>query len=600
MASEKVCPPPRAGASPLPEDSDTIHDTGSSSRTAGVKMEKIGQDVHDALATPAGKAAGTPDPDPMSQLPKDEADILRRQIENPERSYGPGSLFRYAKGIDVLILTVSSVAAVASGAALPSMTIIFGGIQNTFQDFTFLGKTSLEEFKAEMVTYVLYFVYIAVGTFAATYVSNIGFVFTGERISTELRQRYLESCLRQNIGFFDKTGSGAITVKVTSDTHAIQQGISGKLAAGISSIATLVTGLTIGFIFSWKLTLIVLATFVALVLNTSVSAHFIIKYGGPAAITFAQACGVAEEAFAAIRVATAFGNQRRLVEKYDEKLKTTQKPEFKLKMAVSIMLAVINALVYLNYGLGFWQGSTFLRKGELDLNQVVTTLMAVMTGSFNVGAIGPNLESFIDAAGRNAKLLEIIDRDAPIDYTDTRGLKPAHAEGHLRLEEIKLIYPSRPDVTVIKNLSLDFPAGKTTAVIGPSGSGKSSIIGLIERFYSPVQGRIYLDGHDISTLNLKWLRRQIALVGQEPVLFATSVFENIRNGLIGTELEHLSDEEQKLLVESAAKQANAHDFITLLPDGYQTDVGGRGLLLSGGQQQRIAIARAVISNPQSK
>jgi ATP-binding cassette, subfamily B (MDR/TAP), member 1 len=165
------------------------------------------------------------------------------------------------------------------------------------------------------------------------------------------------------------------------------------------------------------------------------------------------------------------------------------------------------------------------------------------------------------------------------------------------LRNVKHIYPSRPAVCVMQDVSLVVPAGKTTALVGTSGSGKSTIVGLIERFYDPVGGQVLLDGCDISTLNLRWLRRQISLVSQEPTLFAATIHENIRHGLIGTPHEYASEEKQRELITNAAKMANAHNFIISLPEGYETNVGERGILLSGGQKQRIAISRAIVSDP---
>ena len=152
-------------------------------------------------------------------------------------------------------------------------------------------------------------------------------------------------------------------------------------------------------------------------------------------------------------------------------------------------------------------------------------------------------------------------------------------------------------VTVLKNINLHIPAGKFTAVVGASGSGKSTIIQLLERFYDPVEGTITLDGYDIKTLNLRYLRGSMSLVQQEPVLFATTIYENICHGMIGTEAETASEEEKKTMVERACKMANADQFIQNLPEGYNTVVGERGFLLSGGQKQRIAIARAIVSDP---
>lgn len=242
-------------------------------------------------------------------------------------------------------------------------------------------------------------------------------------------------------------------------------------------------------------------------------------------------------------------------------------------------------------------GSVYLLDGTIPLSKVLTVAMAVMIGSFSLGNVTPNIQAFVTGLGAAAKIFTTIDRMSALDSSSTEGDKLENVAGEIRLENVKMVYPSRPEVTVMDNVTLAIPAGKTTALVGASGSGKSTIIGLVERFYEPVQGKVYLDGHDTSTLNLRWLRQQISLVSQEPTLFGTTIYENIRHGLVGTKHEDASPEKQKELIEAAAVKAYAHDFITALPEGYQTHVGERGFLLSGGQKQRIAIARAVCSDP---
>jgi len=157
-----------------------------------------------------------------------------------------------------------------------------------------------------------------------------------------------------------------------------------------------------------------------------------------------------------------------------------------------------------------------------------------------------------------------------------------------------MIYPSRPEVVVMEDVSLVVPAGKTTALVGASGSGKSTVVGLVEKFYTPVGGRVLLDGHDIKDLNVQFLRQNVSLVSQEPTLFSVSIAANIAHGLIGTQWETANDEKKKELIIGAAQTANAHDFVSALPEGYETNVGERGFLLSGGQKQRIVIARAIV------
>jgi len=176
-------------------------------------------------------------------------------------------------------------------------------------------------------------------------------------------------------------------------------------------------------------------------------------------------------------------------------------------------------------------------------------------------------------------------------------MKPEKVTGEISIEHVQFNYPSRPDVRIIKDLSLTFPAGKTAALVGASGSGKSTIISLVERFYDPLKGVVRLDGINLKRLNVRWLRSQIGLVSQEPTLFATTIRGNVEHGLIGTGYENASDEERHRLVKEACIKANADGFVSKLPLGYDTMVGERGFLLSGGQKQRIAIARAIVSDP---
>ncbi|KAK1021097.1 GTPase-activating protein, partial [Friedmanniomyces endolithicus] len=219
-----------------------------------------------------------------------------------------------------------------------------------------------------------------------------------------------------------------------------------------------------------------------------------------------------------------------------------------------------------------------------------------MIGAFALGNVAPNIQAFATAIAAANKIYATIDRVSPDPESD-EGKKIENVEGTIELRHVKHIYPSRPEVVVMEDVSLLVPAGKTTALVGASGSGKSTIVGLVERFYDPVGGEVLFDGHSIQDLNLRWLRQNISLVSQEPTLFATTIFGNIRHGLIGTAYEHQSADEVRELVENAARESNAHDFITQLPEGYNTNVGERGFLLSGGQKQRIAIARAIVSDP---
>lgn len=538
--------------------------------------------------------------DQYKHLPSDEAEVLRRQVVSPEVKQGVAVLYRYASRNDIIIIIISSICAIAGGAALPLMTVVFGNLQGVFQDYFVNRSLSSGAFNDKLVQFVLYFVYLGIGEFIVVYISTCGFIYTGEHISAKIREHYLESCLRQNIGFFDKLGAGEVTTRITSDTNLIQDGISEKVSLTLAAVATFVSAFVIGFIKYWKLTLILFSTVIALLLNMGGGSTFILKYNKQSLEAYAHGGSLADEVISSIRNAVAFGTQERLARQYDAHLKNAEYFGFRVKSAIACMIAGMMLVLYLNYGLAFWQGSKMLVEGETSLSNILTILMATMIGAFNLGNVAPNVQAFTNAVAAAAKIFNTIDRVSPLDSSSDAGQKLEQIEGSIRLSNIKHIYPSRPEVTVMQDVSLDIPAGKVTALVGASGSGKSTIVGLVERFYDPVQGTVYLDGHDISKLNLRWLRQQMALVSQEPTLFGTTIFNNIRHGLIGTAHEAASEEKQRELVIEAAKKANAHDFVSALPEGYETNVGERGFLLSGGQKQRIAIARAVVSDPKSK
>lgn len=379
--------------------------------------------------------------------------------------------------------------------------------------------------------------------------------------------------------------------------NLVQDGIGQKIGLFITGISMFVSALIIAFIRSWKLSLIMLSAVVALVMLMGVCGAMMKKNQVQSIDEYALAATLAEEVLSSSRNVAAYGTQSRLLERYKVIVHRASLLDFKAKFWLSMMIAGLMTILNVQYALAFWQGNRFLHNGDLGVANILTVVMALMIAGINIGNTLPHIQAFGSATAAATKVFNTIERKSPIDSETDEGEIPSNFVGNIEFRNLRHIYPSRPDTTVLTDFNLQVPHGKMIALVGASGSGKSTIVGLLERFYLPMEGEILLDGVDITTLNLRWLRQHIALVSQEPILFSVTIYESIAHGLANTDYANAPEEKKRELIEEAAKIANAHDFITDLPDGYETKVGERGNLLSGGQKQRIAIARAIVSDP---
>ncbi|ORY06127.1 leptomycin B resistance protein pmd1 [Clohesyomyces aquaticus] len=490
---------------------------------------------------------------------------------------------------------MSSVMAIAAGAANPLLTVIFGQLASTFAGFV-QGSVSGDTLRGKTNEFALYYVYLAIAEFILIYASTVGFYYSGERITQRIRQAYLKATIRQNMAFFDTRGAGTITTHIASDMNQIQESLTSKLSMALTAAANFGAAFVIAFVVSWKLAFALCSVFVAMVLITYAITPYAVKYGKISSKCYSTGSTLAQESISAIRDVTVSGSQAQLSEKYRTYLQGAEKAGIKSRVAVSIMIGWANAMPCFTYALGFYVGARFLISGQASISALTTATLAIVNGAFAIVRIIPTAQAFVSGMASASSVFETISRKSPQDPYSQEGVKPNTVSGNFQLEDVELVYPSRPDVPVFNRVSIDIPALKTTALVGLSGCGKSSIFGLLERFYEPTSGSIKMDGRDIQGLNLRWLRRQIGYVGQEPVLFSTTVLENIRHGLTSSELSD-SPEKIRERVIAAAKLANAHDFITSLPSGYDTEVGEKGMSLSGGQRQRVAIARAIVAEP---
>ncbi|RKO87292.1 P-loop containing nucleoside triphosphate hydrolase protein, partial [Blyttiomyces helicus] len=289
--------------------------------------------------------------------------------------------------------------------------------------------------------------------------------------------------------------------------------------------------------------------------------------------------------------------QEKLIAKYKSKLGDAEIFGIKKQIVTGGGWGSVQFWIYGTYALAFYYGATLIIEAEIDAGDILTTFFSVLIGAFALAGTSTEMTAFSFATGAATTLFGTIDRVPEIDSASLEGFQPATVTGRVVVQGVKFRYPSRQEVVVLHGMDLEIEAGTTCALVGSSGSGKSTIISLLERFYNPEAGTISLDGIDISSLNVNWLRRQIGYVTQEPVLFKGTLWENVAHGLIGTPDATLPKPQLLEKVIEACKFANAHNFISELPLGYETRIGERGLLLSGGQKQRVAIARAIVKNP---
>ncbi|KAH7147035.1 P-loop containing nucleoside triphosphate hydrolase protein [Dactylonectria estremocensis] len=510
-------------------------------------------------------------------------------------------IFSFGSSATYLLQTIAILAAIASGVCVAMVNVVLGQFIALLVNVTVSGTS--DGFMDAVSTAALYFVYIGIARFVCTYLYSSLLTYNAYHFVRNIQQTYLRAAFSQEIGFYDagapgSNSTGSISMQATSNSQLIQSGIAEKLGISIQAISTFVAAFIIAFISQWKLTLIILCIVPAILIivgSVSIVDAFI---NADLFQVYNQAGSYAENALRGVRIIYAFSLRQRVVDTYDSFLQTAYHCGMRKNKLYGLMFGGQYFVIYSGMGLAFWQGFAMMDRGEVQgLGTVFTVLFSVITAATMIMSLGSHTVAFGRAATASVELFKLIDRESGINTFGDSGLRPEQVTGAITIKNVCFSYPARPEVTVLDKFSLNVPAGKVTALVGPSGSGKSTIIGILERWYSPSAGSVKLDGRELKSLNLRWLRTNVRLVQQDLVLFNGTVFDNIVNGLVGTPWEFDTQEEQMERVQEAAKLAFAHDFIIDLPGGYDARIGEHGGLLSNGQKQRIAIARSIISEP---
>ncbi|XP_056142526.1 ATP-binding cassette, sub-family B (MDR/TAP), member 4 [Lampris incognitus] len=524
----------------------------------------------------------------------------KKEKEPKQAMVGPIALFRFADGYDIGLILLGTVMAVANGVVLPLMCIVFGDMTDSFVDDSKLSKnishpgefshphTTNTTLGDDMNSYAIYYSIMGAVVLLAAYIQVAFWTLAAGRQVKRLRKLFFHCIMQQDIGWFDVNETGELNTRLTDDIYKIQEGIGDKMGMLIQSFTTFFTSFIIGFIRGWKLTLVILAVSPVLGISASLFSMVLTSFTSKEQTAYAKAGAVAEEVLSAIRTVFAFSGQTMEIKRYHKNLEDAKNVGIKKALSANIAMGFTFLIIYMSYALAFWYGSTLILSGEYTIGTVLTVIFSVIIGAFTLGQTSPNIQSFASARGAAHKVYSIIDNKPNINSFSESGHRPDHIKGNVEFKNIHFSYPSRPDVKVLNNMSLTVHNGQTMALVGSSGCGKSTTVQLLQRFYDPQEGSVCVDGHDIRSLNVRYLREMIGVVSQEPILFATTITENIRYGR-----PDVTEQE----INRAAKEANAYDFIMTLPDKFDTLVGDRGTQMSGGQKQRIAIARALVRNP---
>nr|XP_011462872.1 PREDICTED: ABC transporter B family member 11-like isoform X2 [Fragaria vesca subsp. vesca] len=460
---------------------------------------------------------------------------------------------------------VGTIGAIVNGLSMPLLILVMGDMITSF------GETGNDKRESAVVSKVaLKFIYLAFGGAAAAFL-----------------RKYIATPAKLKLSISAYT-SGEIIGRMSGDTVLIQEAMGEKIGSFIQLVATFIGGFVIAFSEGWLLTLVMLSSIPALVFSGAVMNHFIVKLASRGQAAYSGGASVVDETISSIRTVASFTGEKQAISNYNNSLHKAYKSGVQEGWASGLGFGVLMLVVFCTYALAVWFGGIMILERGYKGGDVMTVIFSVLIGSVSLGKASPCISAFAPGQAAAYKMFEAINRKPKIDVYDINGRVLQDICGDIELRDVYFSYPTRPNEQLFNGFSLSIPSGSTAALVGQSGSGKSTVISLIERFYDPQAGEVLIDGVNLKEFQLKWIRQKIGLVNQEPVLFTGSIKDNIAYGKDGATTEE---------IRAAAELSNAAKFIDILPEGIDTMVGEHGTQLSGGQKQRIAIARAILKNP---
>ncbi|ALI55400.1 ABC transporter transmembrane domain-containing protein [Celeribacter marinus] len=407
----------------------------------------------------------------------------------------------------------------------------------------------------------------------------------GERVVADIRKAVFDRMIRMSPAFYERIMTGEVLSRITTDTTLILSVIGSSISVALRNFLILIGGLILMMITSAKLTGLVLLIVPIVIVPIIVLGRRLRKLSRENQDWIASSSGTASEALLSAQTVQAFTAEDEQSSRFGS---VTEKSFVSAHTRVktrAVMTVIVITLIFFGVVGVLWIGARDVREATLSIGELVQFVIYAIMVAGAAGALSEIWGELQRAAGATERLIELLRSQDPVQDPATPLPLPAPVKGAIAFDAVRFSYPARPTQAALDDVSFEIKAGETVALVGPSGAGKSTIIQLLQRFYEPQEGTISIDGVAISDMARSDYRRQIALVPQDPVIFAASAADNIRFGTSDAPLER---------VIAAAKAANADDFLAKLPEGYDTYVGERGIMLSGGQKQRVAIARAIL------
>jgi len=478
---------------------------------------------------------------------------------------------------EIGILTVATVALAINSA----LSLVFPQAVRWMVD-AITGSGAPFDFDTAAIVLVVLFAISAVFGMVRSWL----FTVAGERVVARLRTDLYGAIVQQDIAFFDQTRTGELTNRLASDTAVLQNTVTVNVSMALRFTAGTIGGVAMLFYMSPTLSGVALAVVPVVAIGAALYGRLIRSLSKEVQDALAESTEVAEETIAGVRTVRSFAREQREIDRYEAAVQRSYRLAAKRALALGMFNGLMGFAGYGAIALVVWYGGNMVTEGLMTVGDLTAFLIYTLMVAMSLGTLSSLWGDFMRAAGSSQRVFQLLDQTAALEATDGRILEEVH--GRLDWENVTFTYPTRPDIPVLVDVELAIEPGEIVALVGPSGSGKSTMAALLARFYDPDHGSIKVDGVDLRELDPKNWREHVGTVAQEPVLFATSIAENIRYGRPGA-----SDDD----VRAAAQAANAETFVDAFPDGFDTLVGERGVRLSGGQKQRIAIARAVLKDP---